>query len=796
MTTLFTPAKPTTLNRAPHWLLAVGVAAVLSACGGSAGNDAASPRMAAAMASGVTTLQLTPPTLPDDAAGQMALPSFDIAPTVLEAPADADAASVLERHQTTVPAAFARLSTRRLTIDALESAHRARASGRAMAEDTTVAPMANGGLISTFTPAQIRLAYGQPALPASGTALGAAQAAQLGAGQTIYIVDAMHNPNVAAELAAFNSKFALPACATKAIAAGAVSALPTASATACELSVVYSTTAGALTASAPAYNSGWATEIALDVQWAHATAPLARIVVIEAPSASLNDLVGAIKVANAMGPGVVSMSFGASEGSWTASTDAVFSNPKMSYLAATGDNGAAVSWPAVSPYVVAVGGTTLSYSGSGVRSEVSWSGTGGGTSAYTATPSYQNSSVPGVGTLAHRAVADVAFNADPASGQYLAVMASGSTTVSWLSAGGTSLATPQWAGLLAVSNAQRALAAKPVLGAPHAMLYAQIASVPGTYASVFADVVKGSNGTCASCTAKTGYDPLAGLGTPNVASLWSALAGMDAKSAPVVTPATINGSTGSALSFTVAVLAPNALSYSLTNAPAGMAISDGGAVTWNAPLAGTYAITVTAKDKVTGLSGAGVYTVVISAPVVVPPATAPVVGAATVNGRVGSALSFTVAATGANALGYSLSGAPAGMAINAAGTVSWAAPVAGTYAVTVVAKDSKTGLTGQGVTTVKITAASTTGPAITAAAMTGVVGKAFGGTIGVSDPGATSLSMTLSGLPMGMAPSASGTNIALNWASPVAGTYAIKVTVVDNAGLSAQATLAVTINAR
>ena len=221
-----------------------------------------------------------------------------------------------------------------------------------------------------------------------------------------------------------------------------------------------------------------------------------------------------------------------------------------------------------------------------------------------------------------------------------------------------------------------------------------------------------------------------------------------------------------------------------------------GAVTWNAPLAGTYAITVTAKDKVTGLSGAGVYTVVISAPVVVPPATAPVVGAATVNGRVGSALSFTVAATGANALGYSLSGAPAGMAINAAGTVSWAAPVAGTYAVTVVAKDSKTGLTGQGVTTVKITAASTTGPVITAAAMTGVVGKAFGGTIGVSDPGATSLSMTLSGLPMGMAPSASGTNIALNWASPVAGTYAIKVTVVDNAGLSAQATLALTINAR
>ena len=115
-----------------------------------------------------------------------------------------------------------------------------------------------------------------------------------------------------------------------------------------------------MTAAAPAYESGWATEIALDVQWAHATAPLARIVLIEAADASLNSLLGGVKLANAMGAGAVSMSFGANEGNYTASVDAAFTGAGMTYLAATGDWGAAVSWPSVSPKVLAVGGTSLS----------------------------------------------------------------------------------------------------------------------------------------------------------------------------------------------------------------------------------------------------------------------------------------------------------------------------------------------------------------------------------------------------------------------------------------------------
>ncbi len=782
------------------FLLAACAATLLSACGGG-GSDSLPVAQSAPtlVSSATTTLQLDQPSFPDAAAAQTALPTFHVAPVLLNAPDDGDAADSAASARSgprlqAVPAEFGQLSTRRLTAQAMESVRHLRAlSAQTPGAADTAAPMATGAVVATYSPAQIRAAYGLPALPAAGTALSALQAAQLGAGQTIYLIDAMHDPSVVAELAAFNQKFGLPACTTRALAASASLPLAAASSTGCEFSQVYNNASGSMSATAPAYDSGWATEITLDVQWAHATAPLARIVLIEAPDASLNSLLGAVKLANAMGPGVVSMSFGAAEGSWTASVDSAFTAANMSYLAATGDNGAGVSWPAVSANVVAVGGTSLTYSGTGTRSEVSWSGTGGGTSLYTATPGYQNSAVPGMGTPARRTVADVAFNADPGTGQYVAVIAPGSTSVGWLSAGGTSLSTPQWAGLVAVANATRAQAARPALGAPHAVLYGQIAAVPGSYASAFADITKGTDGTCASCTAKVGYDPLAGLGTPNVSSLLSLLAGSTAPAvAPVVTPASVSGKVGTALSFTVSVTAPNAVSYTLTGAPAGMAISSAGVVTWATPVAGSYAVTVVAKDAKTGLSGQGLYSVSIAAPVVVAP-TAPVVASASVSGKPGVALSFTVSVTAPNAVSYSLAGAPAGMSISAAGVVSWASPVLGSYAVTVVAKDSKTGLSGQGVYSVKIAAA---GPVITAAAMTGVVGKALSGSIVISDPGATSLSVSLSGVPLGMSFSLSGLTITANWASPVLGSYSLKVSVVDSAGLSATVNVPITITAK
>ena len=245
---------------------------------------------------------------------------------------------------------------------------------------TAVTPMASSSDASTYTPAQIRAAYGLPALPTVGSTLTPTQAAQMGAGQTIYIIATMHDPNIAAELNAFNQKFDLPACTTTTISATARLPLATATSSGCEFSVVYNTSSGTMTSGTPAYDAAWATEMALDVQWAHATAPLARIILIEAPEASTVGLIGAVKLANAMGPGIVSMSFGAPEGNWTPSVDSVFSMANMSYVAATGDSGAGVYWPAVSPNVLAVGGTTMTYTGNGARTEVSWSGTGGGTS--------------------------------------------------------------------------------------------------------------------------------------------------------------------------------------------------------------------------------------------------------------------------------------------------------------------------------------------------------------------------------------------------------------------------------
>ena len=784
----FPESKP---SHRTAWLLAACTATLLSACGGGSGDDstAASPQLAPQLASGTITLALDATALPDAVAQQDAQPAFHVAPALLDAPDDTSARSGPHRHL--LSAEFAGLSSRRLTVQGLEAAHR-RHAGIDLAAGTSAAPMASGSAIATYTPAQIRAAYGLSALPAAGSTLSAAQAAQLGAGQTIYIVDALHDPSVAAELAAFNLKFALPTCTARTIAAGSSLPLAAAASAGCELAIVYNTASGALSSTAPAYDAGWATEITLDVQWAHATAPLARIILIEAPDASLNSLLGAVKLANSMGPGVVSMSFGSPEGNWTASVDATFTATGMSYLAATGDAGAAVSWPAVSPNVVAVGGTTLTYSGSGTRSEVSWSGTGGGTSLYTATPAYQSNAVPGLGTVAHRTVADVAFNADPASGQYVAVLTPGNATVNWLSAGGTSLSTPQWAGLIAIANATRALNAKPALGAPHAMLYGQIASVPGTYASVFADVTKGTDGSCSTCSARTGYDPLSGLGTPNAASLLSALSGTAAAAtAPVVTPASIAGKVGTALTFTVSATSANPLSYTLSGAPAGMSIAGSGAVSWATPVAGTWAVTVTASDSKTGLSGQGLYSIVIAAQAA--PAAAPVVAAASISGTAGSPLAFSVAVTAPNAVTYALSGAPSGMSIASNGAVSWAKPVAGTWAVTVIATDSKTGLSGQGVSTVKIGAS---GPVITAPAMRGVAGTALSGTIAISDSAASSFSVSISGVPMGMTFSISGTVVTARWTSPILGNYNLAVSVQDSAGLSTQAVVPVTIVAQ
>lgn len=195
-----------------------------------------------------------------------------------------------------------------------------------------------------------------------------------------------------------------------------------------------------------------------------------------------------------------------------------------------------------------------------------------------------------------------------------------------------------------------------------------------------------------------------------------------------------------------------------------MTISSAGLVSWAAPVAGTYAVTVTATDGKTGLSGKGIYTVAIAATTVAP-----------------------------NPVTYSLSGAPSGMAVSAAGVVSWASPVLGSYSVTIIAKDTRTGLTGQAVAAVKIAAA---GPTISAAAMTGVAGKAMSGSIVLTAPGANALWISILGAPLGMQFSMSGMTITARWPLPVTGSYTLKVVALDSNGLTAQLNVPITVTAR
>jgi hypothetical protein len=297
--------------------------------------------------------------------------------------------------------------------------------------------------------------------------------------------------------------------------------------------------------------------------------------------------------------------------------------------------------------------------------------------------------------------------------------------VGWLSAGGTSLSAPQWAGVLTVANAQRALASKSALGAPHAVLYGTVAGTAANYAGAFLDITKGSDGTCSACSAKTGYDNPTGLGTPNVASLLPFLTGASTTAtAPVVSSGSISGNVGVALSFAVTTTAADAVSYTLSGAPTGMTIGSGGAVAWATPVAGMYTVTVTATDTTTKLSGQGIYKVTIAAPA------PPTVTSASISGTAGVAISYQIAVTSADTMTLTLSGAPSGVALSNAGLLSWSNPVQGTYTATVTAKDTKSGLSGQG--SVKLIIAAAVAPVVSGASISGTTGSALSFSVSVT----------------------------------------------------------------
>lgn len=318
------------------------------------------------------------------------------------------------------------------------------------------------------------------------------QLANQGAGQTIAIIDAYDDPNIASDLAVFSTTFGLPPCTTS---------------NGCFKKIYASN-------NKPQTNSGWALEISLDVEWAHAIAPQARIILVEAASNSFSNLMKAVDVAVNNGATVVSMSFGGSEFSSETAYDNHFNVARVTFTASSGDGGNGVEYPAASPYVVSVGGTTMNLADSAgtYSSETAWSGSGGGRSAYETEPAYQ-SNFPVPNSIGTRGVPDVAYGADPNIGfaVYDSLKYYGQS--GWFQVGGTSAGAPQWAALFAIANSIRAASSMTSLSGTDGVVYGIAAST--SYSSDFHDITTGTNGTCGTiCTAATSYDYITGLGSP------------------------------------------------------------------------------------------------------------------------------------------------------------------------------------------------------------------------------------------------------------------------------------------
>lgn len=250
-------------------------------------------------------------------------------------------------------------------------------------------------------------------------------------------------------------------------------------------------------------NSGWAMETSLDVEWSHAIAPDANILLVEAATPSGKNLLAAIDYANSQKNVVaISMSWGGSEFSDEVSLDSHFVNQYgASFFASSGDNGAGASWPAASPNVVAVGGTKVDFNNNVLSKETAWDGSGGGVSAYEKELSWQSDySIPKA--KGYRSIPDVAYNADPQSGFSIYKTPSGKSKNGWYVVGGTSAGAPQWAAIQALGHS-----------ANNQNFYKDKSQ--DSNVSFFRDIVSGKNGDCGYyCQARKRYDYVTGLGSP------------------------------------------------------------------------------------------------------------------------------------------------------------------------------------------------------------------------------------------------------------------------------------------
>jgi subtilase family serine protease len=377
-------------------------------------------------------------------------------------------------------------------------------------------PYAGSATPHGHTPAEIRHAYGVDAISFGGITGD-------GSGQVVGIIDAYDNPTF---LSSTNANYANSDLHKFNVAMG--------------LADPYFRKVGqtgsetSLPGTDPAGPGGWGVEEALDVEWVHAIAPAAQIILVECNSNSYANLFAGVAEAKTLGATVISMSFGGGEFSGETGFDSTFTGAGVSFVASTGDNGAPGGYPSWSPNVIAVGGTGLTLgSGNTYGSESGWSGSGGGKSVYESRPAYQNGVQSVVGT--QRGIPDISFLADPSSG--VAVLSSydfGASTP-WLNGfeGGTSLAAPCIAALISIANEGRAAAGLGTLSGSSIL-----SSIYSLSASDYHDITTGNNGFAAL----VGYDLVTGMGTP-IANKWVVdLSGYNsATSSPTYTVAQFSG---------------------------------------------------------------------------------------------------------------------------------------------------------------------------------------------------------------------------------------------------------------
>ncbi len=385
--------------------------------------------------------------------------------------------------------------------------------------------------IPCYSPQEMQRAYGLTPILNAGFN---------GAGQTIIIVDSFGSPTIAQDLAAFDAGYGLPDPPSFQVLAPLGS-------------VQYDPNNPDMV--------GWAIETTLDVEWAHAMAPGASIVLLTSPIAETEGVQGMPEfleleryaLDNNLGQ-IISQSWGATENTlFTPGGQAVFAgfdalyrraaSQHVTVLASSGDSGVAnvdvngnfypfptVIFPASSPWVTAVGGTTLMASIHGdYQSEVVWNGgqpsggaSGGGVSQVWAEPAYQTQILPASDQTilnGYRGLPDVAYNADPATSVVIYLSFAPYVPGFYVGIGGTSEGAPQWAGIIADGNQ---MAGRP-LGFLNPALYA-LAHRPNG-AGLVHDVTQGNNGqeNLPGYNATSGWDLTTGWGSPKAASLLQAL---------------------------------------------------------------------------------------------------------------------------------------------------------------------------------------------------------------------------------------------------------------------------------